>query len=159
MWDLLSSAVVTVGELGWKGHVEFIIRDVTEATTRGWRVLKPAKQYTSSAMTLYSLIQMIRISTELYTLEGLTISLLSLLIRTTCGRRSRCLGSLHAYTEDWGWLLCLMLTGYTPPRCVGGRWTEQEREKGKRRTTGQETLIINWSMRSWCNNRKSRTNV
>lgn len=41
--NLLSSAVVAVGKLSGKRHVELIIWDVTEATAGWWRLLKPGK--------------------------------------------------------------------------------------------------------------------
>lgn len=56
IWDLLSPAVVTVGELGRKGHVELIIRDVAEATARGRWLLKPGEQHTPSGTSLHSSI-------------------------------------------------------------------------------------------------------
>ena len=39
--DLLSSALVAVGQLGWEGHVELVVGDVAEATARGRRLVKP----------------------------------------------------------------------------------------------------------------------
>lgn len=41
---LLSSAVVTVGELGGEWHVELIVRDVTEAAAGWCGLLKPGKK-------------------------------------------------------------------------------------------------------------------
>lgn len=54
---LLSSAVVTVGELGGKGHVELIVGDVTEAAARGRRLLKPGAQHTQRGFSLRDTIQ------------------------------------------------------------------------------------------------------
>lgn len=55
--DLLPSAVVTVGELGGEGHVELIVRDVTEAAARGRRLLKPGEQHTPSGLSLHNSTQ------------------------------------------------------------------------------------------------------
>lgn len=116
MWDLLSPAVITVGELGGKGHVELIVWDVTETTARGRRLLESDEQHTHNLVSA-SVTQFKLYWHKLYTTPWCEISLLSLWIRTTCGLWFRCLGILHAYTEDSVWLLCLMPTGYTPPRC------------------------------------------
>lgn len=44
--------MVTVGKLGGKGHVELIIWDVTEATARGGRLLKPGEQHAPFCISL-----------------------------------------------------------------------------------------------------------
>lgn len=40
--------MVTVGQLGGEGHVEFIVGDVTEAAARRRRLLKPAEEHTAA---------------------------------------------------------------------------------------------------------------
>lgn len=41
---LLPATVVAVCEVSWEGHVELVVGNVTEATTRGRWILQPAEQ-------------------------------------------------------------------------------------------------------------------
>lgn len=68
--------MVTVGELGGKGHVELIVRDVTEATARGRRVLKPGEQHTPSGISLHNSAP--AVLTQTVHKRGFTIGLLGL---------------------------------------------------------------------------------
>lgn len=51
-------------------------------------------------------------------------------LKPTCGRCFQSPGIPHACTEDWGWLLCLKLTEYTPLHCVEERPRDQKEKWG-----------------------------